>query len=531
MKKADLIILSPVIFTGFQDETVSGMIAVVNGIIEYVGSNHKFEYYKGDNTQVIHEEKGMVVPGFHDSHIHLYLSALYESGKFNVCKGDQSEEECVKSLYKKALPVDNNTWILAAGWYHPIWNPRQLPSHKQLDLFFPDHPVCFLSEDCHSLWLNTKAKERLKINYDGEVIHDLDALLLLKEIMIQAQIDEEECIKAYIHKLNQYGITSVCDMAIIPDDKEDFVKDQCYESLLEKNELNIRIQMYPALSDSLDRARMMEKKYKSGLLTFGGVKQFYDGVSSCHTALLIEPYSNPYYENDRGSSVIELKVAKERIEVADRFGFSVRTHTIGDQAVKDLTDLYSCNSKNRSYYHVLEHLENVDFKDLDRMSEKRIVACVQPQHLIMDVNGVMEDLGRERMHTMWPFRTMLDRKVILAFGSDAPVVNGSVMETIASAVTRKENHYTESFIENECIEIEEALVAHTYGSACAANREDMIGLIKKGYYADLTILDKNLLLDEYRNNPDEIIETKVSYTILGGKIVYEKNLKKNTKMN
>ena len=143
----------------------------------------------------------------------------------------------------------------------------------------------------------------------------------------------------------------------------------------------------------------------------------------------------------------------------------------------------------------------------------------------------MEDLGKERMHTMWPFRTMLDRKVILAFGSDAPVVNGSVMETIASAVTRKENNYTESFIENECIEIEEALVAHTYGSACAANREDMIGSIKKGYYADLTILDKNLLLDEYRNNPDEIIETKVSYTILGGKIVYEKNLKKNTKMN
>ncbi len=86
MKKADLIILSPVIFTGFQDETVSGMIAVVDGIVEYVGSNDQFEQYKGEKTRVIREENGMVVPGFHDSHIHLYLAALYESGRFIVCK-------------------------------------------------------------------------------------------------------------------------------------------------------------------------------------------------------------------------------------------------------------------------------------------------------------------------------------------------------------------------------------------------------------------------------------------------------------
>ena len=531
MSKADLIILSPVIFTGFQDETVSGMIAVENGIIEYVGSNHKFDYYKGKNTQVIHVKNGMVVPGFHDSHIHLFLASLYESGKFFICKGDQSEEECVKRLYEKANHVEKDSWILAAGWYHPIWNPRQLPYQKKLDLFFPNNPVCFLSEDCHSLWLNEKAKERLNVKNEGEVIHDLDALLLLKEIMSQAQIDEEDCIKAYIQKLNCFGITSVCDMAIIPDSQEDFVKNECYEKLMGRNELNIRIQIYPALTDSFDRIKKMQKRYKSGFLTFGGVKQFYDGVSSCHTALLIEPYSNPYFKNDRGSSVIDKLVAKKRIEEAEKSDYSVRTHTIGDQAVKDMVELYSTNSNKRSFYHVLEHLENVDFMDLDRMSKHKIVACVQPQHLIMDVQGVIEDLGYERVHTMWPFQTMLNRNVILAFGSDAPVVSGSVMNTLASAVTRKDYNRTESFMESECISIEEAIVAHTYGSACAANKEHEMGRIKKGYFADIAILDKNLLLEEYRNNADEIIETNVIYTIVDGKIVYEKNIKKNAKMN
>ena len=531
MKKADLIILSPVIFTGFQDETVSGMIAVVDGIIEYVGSNDQFDQYKSEKTKVILVENGMVVPGFHDSHIHLYLAALYESGRFIVCKGDQSEEECVKTLFSRVSYVDKEEWILASGWYHPIWNPRQLPSHNLLDSFFPNNPVCFLSEDCHSLWLNSKAKAILNVIQDSEVMHDLEALLLLKEIMTQAHVHEEDCIKNYIQKLNQFGITSVCDMAIIPDEQEDFVKNACYETLLAKKELRIRIQMYPALTDSFERATMMKQKYDSGLLTFGGVKLFFDGVSSCHTALLIEPYSNPYFDNDRGSSVIDQSLARKRVQEAQKLGYSVRTHTIGDRAVKEVTEIYSNQSENRTYYNVLEHLENIDFADFDRIAHNKIVACVQPQHLIMDVKGVLEDLGAKRMHTMWPFRTMLDHHIILAFGSDAPVVNGSVLDTIANAVTRKENNQMESFFENECITIEEAIIAHTYGSACAANREHSVGYIKKGYYADLTILDRNLLLEENRNNADEIIDTDVSYTILDGEVVYEKNLKKNTKMN
>ena len=531
MKKADLIILSPVIFTGFQDETVSGMIAVTDGIIEYVGSMNYFDHYKGEKTVVIESNEGMVVPGFHDAHIHLFLAALYDSGRFYVCKGDKSEEDCVKSLENMVGIVDRNQWILAAGWYHPIWKPRELPTKKLLDRSFINNPVCFLSEDCHSLWINQIAKERLQIDYEKEVVHDMEALLLLKEIMYQANIDEKECVRTYIQKLNQFGITSVCDMAIIPDEKEDFVKNECYKELLSENDLNIRIHMYPALTDNLKRVHFMKEKYNHSKLRFSGVKQFYDGVSSCHTAFLKQAYSNAAYKNDRGNSVISKETAKKRIEQANLNLYSIRTHTIGDQAVSDLIELYDPKENKRTYYNVLEHLENIDLEEINKISSNRIVASVQPQHLILDIDGVIEDLGKERLYTMWPFHTMIKQNVILAFGSDAPVVSGSVMETLSSAVTRRENSNSQPFNEDECITMEEALSAHTYGSACAANRNHSLGLLKKGYLADLVILDQNLLLKCNRTNADRIIETNVIYTILDGKIVYEKNMKKNVKMN
>lgn len=541
MNKADIVIKSSNIYIGKGNEILSGFVAIKNDKIIYVGNNDSLKDFLSNKTKIIDCCDKLVLPGFHDSHLHFFMSGLYADKKVKVSFTDKSEEECVNGLKDVAELNRKDEWMIGAGWYHPLWNNPKLPNKYSLDKVYPDRPVCMISYDCHTLWINSYGLKVLGIdrNYpdipggiidrdeNGEPLgtfHEAAYSKLLQEIL---KFDENYIYHFYNNfknQLNSYGITSVCDMSMMANPGMDFIRDDIFSKMEENNELTLRVHMYPTLSNDMGRILKMKKKYQGPFLYCNGGKQFFDGVSSCHTAWLNKPYSNAYFENDYGRPTINPETMKELAFKAHQNDIAIRVHTIGDQAIHKMIDIIIEAKRlfgdKPELQHGLEHLENLQKEDIKRLADNNIILNVQPAHAVYDTKGVEADLGKERIKLMWPFRSELDAGCVLAFSTDSPVVEINPFYGIYNAITRK-NTFTRlpenGWIPSERISAFEAVSAYTYGSACSCKVQDYYGSLQKGKYADICVVDRNILTID----PEEIPDTKCLLTILGGKIIYQ----------
>jgi predicted amidohydrolase YtcJ len=253
----------------------------------------------------------------------------------------------------------------------------------------------------------------------------------------------------------------------------------------------------------------------------GGVKQFFDGVTSIHTAFLKEEYETPYFEGDVGSPLIPSKTMREFILKANAEGWPIRIHTIGDRAIHEALTYYKESLTKfplpQGKYNTLEHLEVMDSQDLPLVSQEQLVISVQPSHLLVGYDTLDEEVGSVRAAEMFPFNSFLKVGGTLAFGTDTPVVvDVTPIESLYYAVARREKSGvpSERLMPKEVISIGEALYAHTKGAAKALSRDD-IGTIAVGKKADFTILSKNLL----EVTEEEILETEVVATIFNGEVM------------
>ena len=170
-------------------------------------------------------------------------------------------------------------------------------------------------------------------------------------------------------------------------------------------------------------------------------------------------------------------------------------------------------------HDAIEHLENFQPADIARLARLGVVASVQPRHITLDPGGPERDLGAERVPFMWPFRTLLDEGAVLAFGTDSPVTATNPLDAVYTAVTRRDadSHQPEGgWLPEERITTEEALRAYTVGSATAASREEDLGRIAPGQFADFILLDRNLLTA----NPEAIQQATPQATFVAGRRVY-----------
>lgn len=173
--------------------------------------------------------------------------------------------------------------------------------------------------------------------------------------------------------------------------------------------------------------------------------------------------------------------------------------------------------------NTLEHLENLQHADIERLAHLGVVASVQPPHITLDPGGPERDLGPERCRWMWPFATYLSDGVQMAFGTDSPVVNIDPMAGLYTAVTRQDAATHEprgGWLPEERIPIRAALSAYTYGSACAAGVESMVGTLEAGMAADIAVFDRDLTSDEVRLNPELILDTRAIATYVAGQQVF-----------
>ena len=543
----DLIIESENVFTGTDAATRPAAVAISGDRIVAVGPRadvHAFARARneGPAPEVRDFGDALVVPGFHDSHLHFFHSAVYASPLATMFLGE-NEADCVERMRAFAAERPNG-WLLAQGWREYRWDPPVLPSKRSLDEAFPARPVALYSGDAHTLWLNSAALAELGLTRDsvppaggsydrdeaGEltgIVREAAAMELMPQIM--GSFTDEEVASAYrgfFARLGAFGVTSVCDMSLMAHPGLDFIRDDVHAALLERGELTARVHLFPTLTGDMGRFETMRALYTGPTMQATGFKQFFDGVSSQHTAWVTEPYANARAEGDCGRPTVDAAVMRSLVLAAAERGYPVRIHTIGDAAIHAALDIFE---EARATYgplpegrrNCLEHLENFLPEDLGRLAELQVVAAVQPPHMTLDPGGPERDLGPGRVPYMWPLRTLLDRSTVLAFGTDSPVVDVNSMDVLYSAVTRQDPGTHEpagGWLPDERIGRAEALRAYTQGSAAAAGRRRELGTLETGKLADIAVLDRNLLACD----PEDIQKTKVLATFMGGRCVFER---------
>ena len=432
-----------------------------------------------------------------------------------------------------------NGWCATAGTTPCGLIPE--PSKQSLDAVYPDRPVAMTSGDLHTLWLNSKRLERLRLTPDSVPPeggrYGKDENGQLTGLLYEAASDEalpkvfafseaETCsaYRAFVKKLNAQGITSVCDLGATSLPGADLLHPELLEEFLAAGKLTFRAHLFPTMTKDMARPKMMREKYTHPKLCWRGVKQFPDGVSSTHTAYLSEPYANAWYPGDRGQLTVAESDMDELVYLANKNGMSMRIHTIGDGAIHAGLNAYEkaqkALGKDPAIQNTLEHLENIQQGDIRRLAELGVMASMQPAHSMIDPAGIEADLGLERTKLMWAFRDMLDAGVRLAFGTDVPTAALNPIENVSYAVTRQNTQGLPQggWEYHQHISLSEALEAYTWGSACAVRRQHELGALAEGMLADITVLDRDL----FAVPEGEIKDAQVVLTILDGEIVYQR---------
>ena len=485
----------------------------------------------------------LVCPGFHDAHLHFFHTALGSSPYMLMDMG-KSEADLVAKTRAFAASLPDDAWVITQGWRDYRWDPPVPPTKRSLDEAFPDRPCAMYSGDGHTMWLNSRALELVGItrdsvppqggaydkDQDGEltgIVREAAAMQLLPRMLEWISPERIERVYAdQMARMAQQGITSICDMSLMPLPGLDFIREDIYEALESRDQLTLRAHLFPTLLDDQSRLEAMQDRYReSALLRAPGFKQFFDGVSSQHTAYLTDPYSNPHFPGDRGRLTVPAEKMRVMVLAAAERGHAVRIHTIGDGAIHEALDIFEearCRfGAPTQGRNTLEHLENLLPGDIDRLRELGVLASSQPCHITLDPGGPERDLGPERSRIMWPFATYLARGVDQAFGTDSPITPVTSMNVLYTAVTRQDPFTHEpagGWLPDERICAADAVRIYTAGSAAAVGREDELGQIAPGMLADFIVLDRDITACD----PREIQSVRVLATYVGGHQVFER---------
>jgi predicted amidohydrolase YtcJ len=257
-------------------------------------------------------------------------------------------------------------------------------------------------------------------------------------------------------------------------------------------------------------------------LKIGGLKGFVDGSLGSHTAAFIDPFLDK--PQDRGLLVNTAEDLEAWTAAADREGLQVVVHAIGDRAIRMQLDIFERVAKRngpRDRRFRIEHAQHIAPEDVARFGQLGVIASMQPYHTIDDGRWAEALIGPARSETSYAFRSLLDSGGRLAFGSDWPVAPATPIEGIYAAVTRRtlDGKHPRGWVPQQKIDVEEALRAYTIDAAYAGFSEESLGSLTPGKLADLVVLDRDL----FNLPPQEILSAQVATTVVGGKVVYERD--------
>jgi predicted amidohydrolase YtcJ len=529
-QKADMIIASNTVFTGLSDQPEPASIAVKGNKIIAIGSEEQIKPYSGENTKIYQFNDQLIMPRFHDFHLHIMQGAV-SLNSVNLFAA-RSEEEALEMVREFAESKPENQWVIGFTWDAGYWDTQQLPNRQSLDHILPDRPAIMFHAEGHYAWVNTKALEIANITRNTEnpsygtigkdengepngILYEKAMDGVVRYAFNFSSTQKNEVFSNFLAYAASLGVTAVHDLHGLKTIESLHV----FKEFEDKDKLTMRIHLWPALNGDLEYAKQLRERYQSDKLRVSGLKQFIDGVITARTAYLLEPYADQ--PETRGDTSFPPEMIKKWVIDADKEGFSIRFHAIGDGAIRLALDAYEeAQQANgpRDSRHSVEHIEVIHPDDIHRFKELGVTASMQPDHLAMSERGVYtEQIGTEREKHVFSIHTLQKAGAKLAFGTDFPIDVLNPLLQIYRAVTRIDSSGKTVWHPHERISLSEALKAYTMGSAFGSFREHELGTLEVGKLADLVVLERNL----FEVPVEEIPDTKVQLTIVDGKVVYD----------
>jgi len=526
--EADLILKNGVIFTGTKNEIVDA-VAIQKDRIIAAGSFNDMDKFVTDNTRIIDLGEKFACAGFNDAHLHLLSGGL---SMLEVdLTGASSRREIRRRVANKLKTLAPGSWIIGRGWDQNLLPDKKWPTRRVLDMVAPDVPI-YLKRICgHAVLVNTKALRIAHITKDtpdppgGEIVRDRktgEPIGILKESameLVSQYIPEPskeqkiQAVKRALDEFRRFGITSVQENT-----SADMLR--IYSDLEKQGELTCRITEMVPVETGFDKCEKLRKKYTGPYVRFGLLKAFADGSLGARSAALFEPYS------DNPSTKGLLQYSQDEINAlvaeADKRGFQMGIHAIGTRANYMILNAYEFAQKvngKRDSRHRIEHAQVLVRDEIPRFKELGVIASMQPFHCIDDMHWAEKFIGPRRCRYAYAWKSLMNSGADIAFGTDWPIAPLNPLVSIYAAVTRRDTtgYPTKGWFPQERLTVKEAILNYTRGSAYAEFMEKEKGVLKEGMFADIVILDKNIM----KIPPEEILKTRVVYTIVGGKIVYE----------
>ena len=544
---ADLILINGNLYTVDEANPRAEALAIQGERILAVGSNNEIAAFKGPKTEVMDLKGSFAMPGFIEGHGH--FSGLGQSLIHLNFLQAKSWDEIVAAVAERAKTAKPGEWIIGRGWHQEKWNktPDQnvlgYPYHDQLSAVAPNNPVMLRHASGHGLIANAKAMELAGVSAEtpnpsgGEIVRDSRgrAIGVFEEramgIISQAYQDyvatlpeeekkaewlkgielaQEECLKK--------GITSFQDAG------SPFVELDRYRELAESGKLRIRLwamirQPYEEIKDKLTPFPWID--LGDGYFTVRAIKSELDGALGAFGAWLLAPYADK--KDFLGQNTTPVETVEKIAGLAINQGLQLCVHSIGDRANQEVLNLFEREfnkyPEKKDLRWRIEHAQHLDTSDIPRFKKLGVIASMQAIHCTSDAPFVVKRLGVERArYGAYPWRSLLDAGAIVTNGTDAPVEDVDPIHSFYATVTRKRADTGFEFFPEQSMTREEGIHSYTLACAYSAFEEKDKGSLQKGKLADIVVLSKDLLTCP----DDEIVQTEVLMTMVGGKVLYKK---------
>ena len=531
--KADLVLINGEVITMDADSRIVEAVAIRENRIIFVGSTLEVQQLIESKTEVIDLCGKTLLPGFIDAHIHLVMYGLNQLAISCKAQNIISNEDIKQELQKKAQTVPKGQWIRAWGFNETTIKENRYLSIKELDEISSEHPIMITRTCGHISIVNSKALELAGIdantaNPDGGIIErDANGALTgkliekanmrMNEIAKHTEVELRQAMKIASNHFVQAGITSIHEAGVSDTDTYRLLQEAV------KNK-DIAVRVYAIICTLNNSHEFVEKMLTAGVLTgtgderfkIGPAKIFTDGSSTGPTIATREPYtSNP---NEHGILYYSEDEIYRVLGEAHKKGYQITVHAQGDRAI----EMYlNCVEKalnehpREDHRHRIEHA-GISTPDLQvRMKKLGVIPIPNPSFPFEFGDIYVKNYG-ERVNYMYPVRDFIDKGIICAGGSDAPVTDYNPLIGIHTAVNRKSSSNSE-IGGNQKVSILEAIKIYTINGAYASFEEDIKGSLEVGKLADLVVLDNSIL----NQNNNSIKDLKVEMTIIDGQILYK----------
>jgi predicted amidohydrolase YtcJ len=536
---ADLVLTNGNIVTVDDGNPTAQAIAIREGKILAIGSAVAIDEFVGRQTEIIDLEGQTAIPGFIEGHAHFngVGQAQLQLNLMSVANWD----EVVAMVEEAANSAEPGELILGRGWHQEKWdraptpNVEGIPLHITLSAASPNNPVLLTHVSGHAVYANAKAMELSGIDNTtpnpsgGEIIRDgmgnpigyfreTASRLLAPAREGATPTDPRRVVELAQEEALSKGITSFQDAG------SSFEQIDVFKEMAEDGSLDIRLwvmvrESVAELTENLAEYRMIG--VGEDRLTVRAIKMAIDGALGSHGAWLLEPYAD--LPESAGLNTSDLEDAAATAELAIEHGYQFAMHAIGDRGNRETLDMFQWafdnNPDEEDLRWRIEHAQNLHPDDIPRFENMQVIAAMQGVHATSDGPWIADRLGQERVERgAYVWRDLIDAGVIIGNGTDAPVEDVDPIASYYSSVSRMMSN-GEVLTPRQKMTRMEALKSYTINNAYAGFEEDIKGSLEVGKLADITVLDRDILTIPEEDIPN----TAISYTIVGGEVMYSRN--------